>query len=289
MASETTTTTADDLFIAAQFDRMVLEEIRPRNVTRPLMRYAKLTESKSYSFPIQNSPGAAGSSTEGTGLSNTALSTDKSTATAGTVGQQATITDELSAISIVDAYSQFSGVLTRSVLAKYETDFTALVNNFSRTVSTSGVAATVDTFLQAVAALVQNDIPGPYCAVLHPKQTTDIQRDMATSLAAQYGKDNAPDPMSITDAGYQYTIGQVPIYQCSLVPTANAGVDRAGGVFVQKHTLGLAETWDVRTETIRVPALPGTQVDVTANYGVVEIKRTTGSPGSDGVTMITKA
>lgn len=274
MANEHTTTTGNDLYIAAQLDQMVAEELRPRNVMRPLMRYAKLTQSKAHDWPISDDPGAAAAATEGTAISNTAFTTSKATATAASVGMQITLTDELAAISVMDAYSWYSGVLVRSVLEKYETDFTALVDDFSNTTSTSGVDCTVDTFLAAVAALVQRDIPGPYVAVLHPVQTTDLSRDNASSLAVQAGQRS--DGSMITDSGFQFTIGDVAVFQSSLVPTANSAADRAGGIFSQGQALGLAETWDARTESIRVPALPGTQIDCFANYGVVEIRDTFG-------------
>jgi hypothetical protein len=275
MAQETTTTAANDTFLAAQLDSMVAEEVRPQNVSRGFFRYAKLTISKSHDWPIQDDPGPATASLgEGTGFVNTQLTTTKSTATASTVGMMATITDELSAISIVDAYSHFGDVLVRSVWEKYETDFTALMDDFSNTTSTTGVDLTISKFLEAAAALVARDIPGNRVAVLHPVQTADMQQDGITSTAAIYGRDASPTAGQYMPRpqGFQFNVGDIPVYQTSLIPTANGGADRAGAIFAANQALGLAETWDTRTETERDASMPGTEIVVTANYGVVEIR-----------------
>lgn len=257
---------------------MILDEARPYNVCRPFFRFARLTKSTAHDFPIQADPGAAGASTEGTGLSNTALSTDKATATAGTVGQMATVTDELSAISIMDAYSHFGSVLARSVAEKYETDFTALVDDFSNTTSTTGIDLTVAKFLEAKAAIVGRDQTGTLVAVLHTVQTGDLQQDMATSTAAMYGNSGISigDKLANDLSGYAFELAGIPVYHTTLVPTANAGADRAGGIFVAGVALGLAETWGPRTELQRDASMPGTEVVVTARYGVVEIRDAAG-------------
>lgn len=255
-----------------------MDEARPYNVSRPFFRYAKLNKSTAHDFPIQADPGAAGASTEGTGLSNTALSTDKATATAGTIGQMATVTDELSAISIMDAWSHFGAVLARSVAEKYETDFVALIDDFANTTSTTGVDLTVSKFLEAKAAVIGRDAVGTLVAILHTTQTGDLQQDMATSTAAQYGNPsiNIGARQANELSGYAFELAGVPIYHTSLVNSANAGADRHGAIFVAGVALGLAETWGPRTELQRDASMPGTEVVVTARYGVVEIRDTWG-------------
>lgn len=279
MANETTTTSANDVLFANWVGDMILDEIRPYNVMRPFFRSEGGQKSNSFNFPIQDDPGAATASTEGTGLSNTQLTTNVATATVGTVGQMATVTDELNAVSVIDAYAQFGAVLGRSVAEKYETDFTALVDDFSNTGGPgTGVDLTVAAYLAQLSALEQRDAVGELVTVLHPVQVGDLRSAMITSTGAYFGNDSAKiggiDAHDL--AGYAGDPFGVPIFQTSLVPTANVGADRAGAVFVAGVALGLYEIWGTRIETERDASLPGTEIVATARYGVVEIRDTWG-------------
>lgn len=285
MANETTTTSANDFFLAAQVDSLILDEIRPYSVSRPFFRYARLTQSSAHDFPVQDDPGAAVAKVEGTDLTNTSLTTSKATASASTVGMMATVTDELSRISIVDAYEHFGSVLTRSAAEKYETDFTALVDDFSNTTSTTTIDATVAKFIEAKGALIARDAVGTLVAILHPVQTTDLSQDAATSLSAAFANPSVQvnGLMSNALAGFAFELAGVPVYQTSLVPTANAAADRAGGIFVSNVALGMAEVWDTRTELQRDASNVATEIVVTARYGLVEIR------DAWGQTLITDA
>lgn len=274
MANETTTTAANDVFFSAWVDDMIIDEIRPHNVSRQFFRYRARQASNSYDFPLQADPGAAAASTEGTGLSNTQLTTDKATATVGTVGQMATVTDELAAISLIDAYQHFGAVLGRSVAEKYETDMTALMDDFANTTGVSGQDYTLAQMQEAAAQLVQRDATGQLVQVIHGVQWGDLQQDLLTSGGAYWGNDQARigGLDATTLDGYQGAPLGIPTYITSLIPTANAGADRAGAIFVADLALGLYEIWGPRTETDRDISMPGTEVVVTARYGVVEVR-----------------
>ena len=287
MADETTTTTANDVFLAAVVDNVIIDEIRPYNVMRPFFRTRMRGPSSSFDFPIQDDPGAASAKTEGTTLANLSggLTTSKATAAAGTVGIMTTVTDELTAISLVDALSHFKDVLVRSVAEKFETDAVALIDDFSNTVGTTTADYTWAQRAEATGTLANNDAVGQAVEVLHTQQVFDLRSDLTTSTGAVWGNENimVNGLLANTLAGFAFSAFGVPTFQTSLVNTANAGADRAGAQFIADLALGLYWIWDFRPETERDASNVATECIVTARYGVIEIR------DSWGVSVVTDA
>lgn len=267
MANETTTTSANDVFFAAWVDDMILDEERPLNVCRPFFYTVGPRSTSAVDFPLQDDPGAASASyTEGTGLSNTQLATSKVTATAISTGMMATITDELVENSIIDAYPHFGGVLARGVAERFETDATALLDDFSNTSNTSGVPLTYSTHLSAVSALAQRDQPVGFntVAIYDPAQVLELAQDVGTSGAAQWASKSPNDLQEVGRAGYVTHLGGADIYQTSLVTSTG------GAVFLDQIALALYEIRPYRTELQRDASMPGTEIVVTTRYGMVE-------------------
>lgn len=119
-----------------------------------------------------------------------------------------------------------SGALTLSSLVAN------LVDNFSSTTGTSGVNATAANFLDAITANEIAHTPGPLLAVLHPVQWGDIRSDLAinTGGALQFMPATA-ELIAFRGTGFQGSLAGVDIVTSTFVPTANAGADRAGGMF----------------------------------------------------------
>lgn len=273
MANEVTTTILGDSNFPAWVTDVILDETRPYNVMRPFFRYAGIQKANTYQFPIQDKPTVAAAYTEGTGLSNAAFTDSKATATAGPVGQQATVTDEAQETTVYDAFGQITGVLGRSVGEKWETDATALTAGFGNTSNTAGTPLTYVTAIGALNALEQRDMKGSTVYVLDPSQVGQIRQDVGGSGAALFGNP-AFDILGVqaaTLAGYAgFALSGAPVYQSSLVTSTG------GGVFMVGEALGLYEIRAPRTETIRVPGLPGLQIDVTTRYGMIEIRDASG-------------
>jgi len=288
MASETTTTTMNDVYFASWVKDSILDEIRPLNVCRPFFVVEGKRNTKVFDWPTQDDPGVAAAIVEATGLSNTALASSKASATADQVGIMATVTDFSVEISVIDELEHFSSVLARSVAEKYETDMAALMGGFSNTTGTSGSDLTAAQFLAALSALEQRDAVGSVVAVLHPVQTGDLRGSIVPTFDAEgttrtprsgreyFDGGNDSGLVKPTFEGMAGSLYGVPIYHTSLVATANAGADRAGAVFVRNLCLGMYEIRSPRTELQRDASLPGTEVVVTANYGVAEIRDTWG-------------
>ena len=273
MANEVTTTILGDSTFAAWVTSVILDEVRPYNVMRPFFRYAGPEKSNAYQFPIQDAPTVAGAYTEGTGLSNAAFTDSKATATAGPVGQQATVTDESQETTVYDAVGQITGVLGRSVGQKWETDATALTASFSNTTNTAGVPATYVMMLAAKNALELRDMRGTTVYVLDPSQVGQVRQDVGASGATIFGNDSMDvnGILAASLAGYSgFGVAGSPVYQSTTVTATG------GAIFVVGEALGLYEIRAPKTETIRVPSLPGLQIDVTTRYGMIEIRDASG-------------
>jgi HK97 family phage major capsid protein len=265
MADEITTTSHDDLLFAAWVRDRILDENRPFNVMRPFFDFEGKHPSNEADFPIQDDPAAAAAYTEGTGLANTAITTSKKTATAGTFGMMATVTQELQETSVIDAVNQTAAVLGRSVAEKFETDATALLDDFANTTGTSGVATTYATLLEAVNQLAQRDQMGSPVIVLDPAQVGSVQQDIATSGAAVFGNPSFAGVPSESLAGYTgIVVGQAPVFQTSLVTSSG------GAAFLAGLALALYEIRPYTTETFRDISLPGDEIVTTTRYGMVE-------------------
>lgn len=271
MANESTLTTYNDFYPASVIADSVLDEERPYNAMTPAMfRYQSFGGSNVADFPIQADPGAAGSSTEGTGLSNatSGFSSDKASATLGTVGQMTTVTDELRDTSKFEMIGHVSAVLGRSIAEKKQTDYTALIDDFANTTGTAGVARTAADLLEAVNQLEQRDQVGMPVGVLDPSVIGDIRNDFGTSLAAHYGNPstNTNRLLDGTLDSFAFEFAGAPWLQTSLVTSTG------GGVFIAGVALGLYEQWDLRIATERDESMPGTEVVAFARYGLIEVR-----------------
>jgi len=274
MASETTTTSQADSLFASWVSSQILNENRPYNFVRDHLRYAGPEKSNAYDFPIQSDPAVAGASyTEGTGLTNTELLSTDETATATAKGQMATITDELNEISLWDMYAQSGGVLGRSVMERFDTDVTALLDDFANTTGTAGVATTWATLLEAVNQLEQRDQVGSAVFWLDPSQVGKVRDDIGTSGAAHFGNPgmNVAGMQDATLGPYSgINVGTSPVYQTSLVTATG------GAVFLRGIAIGHYEIRPMRTELERDASLPGTEIVVTERYGLIEIRDVAG-------------
>lgn len=277
MANESTLTAYNDVYPASVVVDRILDEARPYNALTPgLFNYQGPAGSNIADFPIQDDPGVAAASTEGTGLSNAAsgFTSSEASATLATIGQMTTVTDELRTTAAlapavgVDMLSHVAAVLGRSCAEKFQTDGTALLDDFANTTGTAGVARTAADLQEAVNQLAQRDAVGTPVGCLDPPVIGDIQQDFGTSLAAVYANPGiaAKSLIDINLDAFAFEYAGAPWLQTSLVTATG------GGVFIAGVTLGLYEQWPLRLETERDASMPGTEVVAFMRYGVVEVR-----------------
>ena len=276
--SPTTTSTYDDVSYSAIITDMVLDALMAAVVTPQLLQYHELAgeASKAVKIPKADKFTAAGL-TEGIEVTNTALTSDSVTITAAEVGIQATITDVLEVSDIPAAHGARLRQLGRAMADKLDVDICALFAGFSNSVGATGVDLSIANILDAIFTLENADAAslGQIVGVLHPRQAADIRNavdaesgqayaGVAGARAAQLGP--APGP------GFFGAWFGIPFWMSTNVPTANAGDDRAGGIFVADYALGLVNKWAARVESMRWPPIRGIVLTASSMYGVGEIE-----------------
>lgn len=260
----------NDVTLAAWVSDQMLDEERPiTGVMRPLFRYEGRKDSVAVDFPIMADPGAGTSNyTEGTGLSNTALTTDKATATALANGIVATVTDEVDETAVLSLLPYITGVLGRSVAEEFETTATALLDDFANTSGTAGVPTSYADLLDSTNKLAQRDQSGIPVGVIDPAQAGNVRLDLATSGAAALARPDVAAGGAFREglAGPVFDLAGAQWYQTSVVTSTG------GGVFLKGVALGLYEIRPPRIENMRYNTLPGTTIAATSRYGVTEIR-----------------
>lgn len=265
----------DDSVFAEIVEARMVQELRPAMTSREFIRFANKGPSSVASFPLWGDPGAASAPSDDiTDITSTVLSDTQQSATAAEVGFRVDVSDLIRETHPGDLYAEVSGMVSRSVAEKWETDLAALMDDFSNVTTAASTLTPVD-LLAAVSALEQRDVPGPYVAYLDPKQTGELRADIATTTASyNVGRDVDGLVRPFGDSGMFGTYMGIPIWQTSLVVTTSGLV--GGAVFASQQALGCYEIWGPRIETQRDASLRALEFVGTQCYGFVEISDTRG-------------
>ena len=276
----TTTTQYDDTSYAAIITDDVYDALMATVVTPPLLDNFDIVNAASKAVQIPKADKfTAAAVAEGVELANTPLTTTKVTLTASEIGIMATITDVLEVSDIPAAHGARLRQLGRSLGDKMDIDICALFSGFTGTIGATTVDLDLAVVLDGIYQLEVNDVSnhGSLVAVLHPVQISDIRKDLETASAAIYttGSGNAREGLSQlnkSQAGYFGEWFGIDFFQSTNVPTATAGADRAGGLFIRNYALGMVKKWDARVETLRWAPIRGVVLVATAMYGVGEVE-----------------
>lgn len=274
----TGTAVYDDVSYAAIITDMVLDALMAAVVTPPLLQHHDLAgdASKAVKIPKADKFTAAGVA-EGTELTNTALTSTSVTITAAEVGIQATVTDVLEVSDIPAAHGARLRQLGRAMADKLDVDICALFAGFTNAVGTTTVNLSVANILDAIFTLENADAAnlGQIVGVLHPRQAADIREAIDAEAGVAYsqvagnrGANLGPAP----GPGFFGSWLGIPLWMSTNVPTANAGADRAGGIFIADYALAMVSKWAARVETMRWPPIRGLVLTASAMYGVGEVE-----------------
>lgn len=274
----TTTTTYDDVSYAAIITDEVKDALMAVVVTPALLDFYDLSGDASKAVKIPKADKfTAAAVAEGTELANTALTSTSVTLTASEIGIMATITDVLEVSDIPAAHGARLRQLGRAIGDKLDVDICALLGGFSTAIGATTVNITLANLLDAIYNLEVNDAAGlgSLVGVLHPRQTADLRTELEADTAVLYsGKSDSS--ISKAMAGHFGSWFGIDIFQSTNVPTANAGADRAGGVFIRDYALGMVQKWAAKVETMRWAPIRGFVLVATAMYGVGEIEDSAG-------------
>lgn len=281
----TTTTTYDDVSYSAIITDEVLDALMAAVVTPQLLDNYDIMGQASKAVKIPKADKfTAAAVAEGTELINTALTSDSVTITASEIGIQATITDVLEVSDIPAASPARLRQLGRALGDKLDVDICALFSGFSTTIGATTVDLSLANILDGIYNLEVADAAslGQIVAVLHPRQIADVRTELeADSASIYFGKSDRD--LAKSQAGYFGNWFEIDFFQSTNVPTATAGADRAGGMFIRDYALGMVNKWSARVEAMRWPSIRGVVLVATAMYGVGEVE------DAAGVKVITDA
>lgn len=279
--SDTNTTSYNDTVYAAIIADMVLDALMAAVVTPPLLRRFDLSNQPSKTVNVPKADAfTAAAVAESTELTNTQLTTGVASGTAGEVGIMATITDVLEVSDIAAAHGARIKQLGRSIADKMDVDVCALMSGFTSAVGSTTVDLSLANILSAIYTLEAANAPKPYVGVLHPVQISDIRTALENNANAPFrssGIRAGTNELGPTAApGFAGEWFGLPLYFSTNVPTANAGADRAGGIFSVNYALGWVDKWASKIVPMYWPPLRAWVLVATANYGVFEIEDAAG-------------
>lgn len=268
MANEVTTAAASagELIAAEIVSRLVIDAAYAEAVLPPLVRVADISSDSTLSVEFPKWPLlTAADLTEATDMSNTSVNTASTLLTADEAGIMITVTDMLLNGAGLGGLEPFAAELGKALANKIDADLLASASSFTNTVGTSGIDMTEDNFLSAIYALELGNAKGPFVAVLHPYQVSNLRRAIAASTGAVWGGPSTP----AADLGSLGTLYGVDIVQSTNCASVNVNADRQGVMMPLGNQSGLAYVLKTgaKTEFQRDASLRATEIVVTAVYG----------------------
>lgn len=268
MANESTTSTLNDLLPSIVAEALFVAS--EASIMRNLVRNYTIPMGSGKTITVPRYPQvSAAALTEGTDMSNTAVSTDGAVLTVSEVGVMTVVTDLARMASASNVIADVGRLFGEAIARKIDTDLTALFDGFSTNALGDGTTAiTAAAIFQAVAKLRSAGVPPTdlFC-VLHPAIAYDLKANMTNTFANPNAGILQNEAMA---TGYVGTLAGVPIFETSNMANTGTTGDYKGGLF-HRDALGLAFLQDIKIETQRDASLRGDELVATAVYGVGEL------------------
>ena len=170
---------------------------------------------------------------DGSSVSNTALTNTSASITIARQALQRSLTDLASLTdSLGVGLNRLVDDMVGAASMRFQEMLVNITDDFSSTVGTTTVDLTIDDFFSAQFTLMQASNSGSPICVLHPVQVTDLINSLRGEQGALALRQDASEMLAFKSAGYQGALNGIQIFASSLVPTANAGADSAGGMWV---------------------------------------------------------
>lgn len=285
MANEVTTAagSAGELVAAEIVSRLIIDAAYAEAVMPPLVRVADISGDSTLSVEFPKWPLLSASDlTEATDMSNTAVNAASVLVTADEAGIMITVTDMLLNAAGLGGLEPFASELGKALANKIDADLLSSASSLANTAGTSGADMTEANFLSAIYKLELGNAKGPFVAVLHPYQVSNLRAAIASSTGAVWGGPSTP----AADLGSLGTLYGVDIVQSTNCPSVNANADRQGVMMPLGNQSGLAYVLKTgaKTEFQRDASLRATEIVVTAVYGHGCVN----TAANGGVKIITK-
>jgi N4-gp56 family major capsid protein len=239
-----------------------------RSIMRGLVRNYTMAQGQGKTVTVPTyAKSTAAQLTEGTALTNTAITTGSSVLTVQEVGLMTSISDLAMIASSSNVVADIGRLFGEAVARKMDQDLAGLFSGFSTVVGSNTTAATAAKLFEAIAKLrsAGYDTTADCAVVLHPEVAYDLKSSITSTFAA-------PASMvgnSALENGYIGLLGGVPVYETSNIVSTSG--DSIGALF-HRDALGLAMMSDVKIETQRQAALRGWDIVGSALYAFGELQ-----------------
>lgn len=243
MADEVTYSALSDATVAATLHQELLQKMGDRHSLwgHPGIRYIGSVNGTGSAVKKATLWGAdtarMGSVADGSSVSNTAIGSYVGSVSV-TVARQSVMLSSTDLAGLTWGHTPASLVekiaegMASNAKLRFQEMVCDVLDGFTTVVGSSGVDFSVTNWFSAKAALMGVANQGSsYLAVLHPTQLADLVASLRAETGALSFHDATPEMMAIKGQGYAGYFDGVDFYISSLVPTANAGADRAGSLF----------------------------------------------------------
>ena len=140
--------------------------------------------------------------------------------------------------TVGDLVSYCAEDMVGAAMLRMQTLITTAGSTFTTSVGTSGAALTVTNIFSAIAALEGQSCPGPFLAVVSPKQLTDFQSSLRSETGALQWIPATAELLAIKGQGYAGTYLGIDFFVSSKCVTS--GVDKLGFV-ISYGAIGYAD------------------------------------------------
>jgi hypothetical protein len=199
--------------------------------------------------------------------------------TASEVGASVILTDKLVRQSVPNVFNMVGRQLGDGMARKKDNDVTALYQNLNNSTAL-GLASRPFSVLNATGCIAYakaNKFGSQLYMIHHPNAVATFVKAGAVTPSVTYP---VPDGWS-ADLLKDFFVGLRPLNGVSLFEDGNISVDSsddAYGAIADKSALATLTSLKVRTERERDASLRGTELVMTADYGVFELDDSKGAP-----------
>lgn len=272
MANSTTTSLASLISPIVQEALFVASE---RSIMRGLVKTFDVANNTGKVAQVPIYPVATAQDlTEGTDMAGTSadqtITTQTKNITLSEVGIMTVLTDMIRDTSEQNVIAHLGKVFGEAIAKKQDTDLVNLFSGFSTEVGPgAGSDLGVSNLFKAFAELQEDNAPGQYFGVFHPKAIYGVKSQLTNTFAS--GSNFAP-PETANFAMRQGFVGTIAGIQC--FESSNISIDTDGdavGAVFSAEALGMAVQSDMNMEMQRNASLRAEEVVMTSRYGVAEL------------------
>jgi N4-gp56 family major capsid protein len=267
-----TTTSLNDLLPQITAEAMFVAN--ERSIMRGLVKNYSIPAGQGKTITVPRYPvQSAAVVSEGSEVTDTAVSTDGVTLTVATVAIRTLLTDLARVSSASNVVADMGRLFGEAIAKKMDQDLLALFSGFATGVGGASTAMSAALVAQAVARLRANAVPSDALAcVVHPFVAYDLKANLSNTFANPNAGIIQNEAMQ---TGYVGTLFGVPVFESSNIADTGTAGDYVGAVF-HRDALGLAMVNDITIETQRRASFLGDDIVASAHYAVGELYDTYG-------------